>query len=68
MTRRRQRALLQRFDFDGTLYVLRDNLGRADAMFAAADALIVQMWSDDDDNDRLRRRNHISYHFSAREK
>ena len=47
--------------FDDTLDALRDNLNRADAMFTAADELIVKMWSDDDEEQRLRRRNHISY-------
>jgi hypothetical protein len=61
VVRRRRRALAQPFDFDGTLYVLRDNLGRADANIAAANALVVQFWSDDDEESILRRRNRIWY-------
>jgi hypothetical protein len=56
---------LPQFDFDDTLDVLRDNLGRADAMIAAADVLMVQMWSDDDEEDIVRRRIRISYCLEA---
>jgi hypothetical protein len=51
------------FDHDGTLDVLRDNLGRADAMLVTADELIVQLWSGEGGgSDGLtRRRNHVSY-------
>jgi hypothetical protein len=51
------------FDYDGTLDVLRDNLGRADAMIVIADELIVQLWSGEGgSSDSLtRRRNHVSY-------
>jgi len=59
--RLRRRALAQPFDFDGTLYVLRESLGRADAMTAAADALVLLFWSDDGEEATLRRRNRISY-------
>jgi len=51
------------FDFNGTLYVLRDNLGRADTMITATDELIVQLWSDDGQeiDDLTRRRGHVSF-------
>jgi hypothetical protein len=51
------------FDFNGTLYVLRDNLGRADTMVTAADELIVQLWSDSGQEiaDVTRRRGHVSF-------
>jgi hypothetical protein len=51
------------FDFNGTLYVLRDSLGRADTMVTAADELIVQLWSDDspEGDDLTRRRGHVSF-------
>jgi len=50
------------FDFNGTLYVLRDNLGRADTMVTCADELIVQLWSDDGEiEDITRRRGHVSF-------
>jgi hypothetical protein len=54
------------FDFDGTLDVLRDNLGRADAMLVTADELIVQLWSGEGGGECLtRRRNHVSYLMEA---
>jgi hypothetical protein len=65
---RRRRARLPpspQFDFDGTLYVLRNNLGRADAMIVAADELIVQFWSDDEEEEILLRRIRISYCLEA---
>jgi hypothetical protein len=51
------------FDFNGTLYVLRDNLGRADTMITAADELIVQLWSDSGQeiDDIGCRRGHVSF-------
>src|SRR3954464_11971588 len=51
------------FDFNGTLYVLRDSLGRADTMITCADELIVQLWSDDGQeiDDLIRRRGHVSF-------
>ena len=51
------------FDYDGVLAVLRDNVGRADAMIVTADELIVQLWSGGGTSiDSLtRRRNHVSY-------
>jgi hypothetical protein len=51
------------FDFNGTLYVLRDSLGRADTMITCADELIVQLWSDDGQeiDDITRRRGHVSF-------
>jgi hypothetical protein len=51
------------FDHDGVLAVLRDNMGRADAMLVTADELIVQLWSGESGNsDSLtRRKNHVSY-------
>jgi hypothetical protein len=55
------------FDLDGTLDVLRDNLGRADTMLVTADELIVQLWSGEGgSSDGLtRRRNHVSYLMEA---
>lgn len=60
---RRRTELPAPFDFNGTLYVLRDNLGRADTMITAADELIVQLWSDDGQeiDDLTRRRGHVSF-------
>jgi hypothetical protein len=51
------------FDFNGTLYVLRDNLGRADTMVTCADELIVRLWSDggQEIDDLPRRRSHVSF-------
>ena len=54
-------------DLDGELYVLRDNLGKADAFITAAEELIERSWSDDgdesDDGDDglMRRRNHVEH-------
>jgi hypothetical protein len=54
------------FDYDGMLDVLRDNLGRADAMLVTADELIVQLWSGSGEGMSLtRRRNHVSYLMEA---
>lgn len=59
------------FDLQGTLAVLRDDLGRADTMLVTADELIVQVWSGEgegegDSGDTLtRRRNHVSYLMEA---
>ncbi len=55
------------FDFDGTLDVLRDNLGRADTMITEADELIVQVWSSERGGSEslTRRRNHVSYLMEA---
>jgi len=53
------------FDYDGTLDVLRDNLGRADAMVTQADELIVQLWSGADSLSLTRRKNHVSYLLEA---
>jgi hypothetical protein len=55
------------FNLDGVLAVLRDDLGRADAMLVTADELIVQVWSGEGGNgDTLaRRRNHVSYLMEA---
>jgi hypothetical protein len=42
--------------------VLRDNLGRADAMIVTTDELIVQLWSGEGGSEGLtRRKNHVSY-------
>ena|ERR1051325_11124218 len=55
------------FDYDGTLEVLRDNLGRADTMVTQADEVIAELWSGGASNgDSLtRRRNHVSYLLEA---
>ncbi len=55
------------FDHEGTLDVLRDNLGRADAMLVTADELIVQLWSSEGGSSTglTRRRNHVSYLMEA---
>jgi hypothetical protein len=69
MSRRRRLQLPppERFDFDGTPYMLCDNLGRADAMIVAADEPIARAWSDDGgDLDSLtRRRADVSYFMDA---
>jgi len=53
---------------DGTLHILRDNLGRADAMLTAAEGIIERSWVDDEDSDEdedgdnlARRRNHVAH-------
>jgi len=52
-------------EFDGTLDVMRDNLGRADAFITAAEDLIERPWEgseDDEDDDGLgRHRNHVAH-------
>jgi hypothetical protein len=58
-----------RFDRDGTLYVLRDNIARADALITAAEHLIEEYpWGtrDDEDEDESgdsisRHRNHVAH-------
>jgi hypothetical protein len=67
----RRRALARgRADFYGTIHVLRDNLGRADAMITAAEELIERAWDGDEDGDEdedgdganlSRRRNHVAH-------
>ena len=67
MTGQRRAALPSRFDLDHTLYVLRDNLGKADAFITAAEDLIEQPeggdgGEDSDGNTYLsRRRSHIEH-------
>jgi hypothetical protein len=61
----RRAAAPPAFDFDGTLDVLRDNLGRADTMLATADELIAQLWSSESGDGLARRRNHVSYLMEA---
>jgi hypothetical protein len=53
------------FDFHRTLHKVRDRIDAADAMVAAADELIVQLWSDDTAEDILRRRNRVSHYMEA---
>jgi hypothetical protein len=59
------------FDLQGTLAVLRDDLGRADTMLVTADELIVQVWSGEGEDEGgngdtlTRRRNHVSYLMEA---
>jgi hypothetical protein len=56
-----------RFDLDGTLHVLRDNLGKADAFITVAEDLIEQCWSGngdeggDGDDSVARRRNQVAH-------
>jgi hypothetical protein len=61
-----------RFDRDGTLHVLRDNIARADAMITAAEHLIEEYpWGtrddegdedEDESGDSIsRRRNHVAH-------
>jgi hypothetical protein len=70
VTRRRLSAAEPRFDVDGTLNVLRDNLERADAYISAAEDLIERPVLDDEadegdcDDDAAavgRRRNHTAH-------
>lgn len=51
----------------GTLAVLRDQIGRADAMIVTVDDLIVQLWSGGGGSSisLTRRRNHVSYLLEA---
>ena len=56
----------RRHDFDSTLDVMRDNLGRADAFITVAEDLIEQCWDgsgdeSDDDNSITRRRNQVAH-------
>ena len=66
MSRRRPELAMPRFDLNDTLYVLRDNLGKADAFITAAEELIEQCWGEtedeggDGDDSILRRRNHVA--------
>ena len=55
------------FDYDGVLAVMRDAVGRADAMIVTVDELIVQLWSGGGGSDisLTRRRNHVSYLLEA---
>ena len=51
-----------RDDLDGTLDVMRDNLGRADAFITAAEDLIERPWEGSEDDDSLgRHRNHVAH-------
>ena len=66
MNRRRLGSGESRFDVDGTLCVLRDNLGKADAFITVAEDLIEQCWDGsgdegDDDNSATRRRNQVAH-------
>ncbi len=63
MNRRRLDSGQPRFDVDNMFYVLRDNLGKADAFITVAEDLIEQCWdgSDDDDNSITRRRNQVAH-------
>jgi hypothetical protein len=66
MSRRRLGSRTPRFDREGVLYVLRDNLGRADAYITAAEDLIERPQDDDDDDedddDKISRyRNHVAH-------
>jgi hypothetical protein len=65
--RRRLGSGEPRFDLDGTLHVLRDNLGKADAFITVAENLIERCWDgsedegDDGDNNVIRRRNGVAH-------
>ena len=68
MSRRRLGSGEPRFDLDNMFYVLRDNLGRADAFITVAEDLIEQCWDgsvddgdDDNDNSVIRRRNQVAH-------
>ena len=66
MSRRRLGSGEPRFDLDNMFYVLRDNLGRADAFITVAEDLIEQCWDGsrdegDDDNNVTRRRNQMAH-------
>lgn len=65
MNRRRLGSGEPRFDLGNLLYVLRDNLGKADAFITVAEDLIEQCWEGssndgDDDNSVIRRRNQVA--------
>lgn len=68
MTRRRQLGpAALRTDVDDLLYVLRDNLGKADAFITTAEDLVERSWGesekdgDDDDDSAMRRRSHVEH-------
>lgn len=66
MSARRRELAPGRVDLDETVHVIRDNLGRADAMITAAEDLIERSWDgdtdEDEDGDNLaRRRNHVAH-------
>ena len=66
MNRRHLGSGEPRFDLDGTLDVLRDNLGKADAFITVAENLIEQCWDGSgdeghDDNSVTRRRNQVAH-------
>jgi hypothetical protein len=56
-------------EIDDLIYLLSDNLGRADAFISTAEELIERPWDSgehedgdgDDDDDVLRRRNHVEH-------
>jgi hypothetical protein len=57
-------------DLDNLIYLLRDNLGKADAFITAAECLIEESWNSGDDDPAaedetgdsgLRRRNHAEH-------
>lgn len=61
MTRRRDVL-----DLEGSVDLIRDNLGRADAFITAVEDLIERTWNDDgageeDDDSVGRRRNHVAH-------
>ena len=66
MSRRRLGTGVPRFDHDHTLYVLRDNLRKADAFITAAEDLIERRgvlgrFDEDGDDNLRRRRNHVAH-------
>jgi hypothetical protein len=65
---RRRELARGRVDLDETIHIVRDNLGRADAMLTAAEGLIERSWDgdkdgdEDEDGDNLtRRRSHVAH-------
>lgn len=71
MSARRRELARGRADLNNeTIHILRDNLGRADAMITALEGLIERLWNDDGDDDEdgdtlTRRRSHVAHLIEA---